>query len=124
MPKCYSEDVRKKVLVYLEKDNTKQSASELFQIGIATIYRWIVRKKEKGHVKPIRRKYAYKIIDDNLLIVYHCFIYVCGYSSSEHGAPNKRYALQCIRRTCGIPMTATAVWTISSATLMSIRAMS
>lgn len=40
----------------------------MFQIEIATIYRWISRKKEKGNVEPLRRPYAYKLIDDQKLI--------------------------------------------------------
>ena len=70
MPKAYSIDLREKVLKYLETDPNKTSASRLFQIGIATIHRWVSRKKEKGHVEPLRRKYAYKKIDDQKLIEY------------------------------------------------------
>jgi putative transposase len=70
MPKFYSVDLRERVLHYLEKTNDKKSASELFQVGIATIYRWVSRKKEKGHLNPLRRKYAYKKIEDEKLIHY------------------------------------------------------
>lgn len=70
MPKYYSLDLRERVLKYLEKNQDKKTASHLFQIGIATIYRWVARKKEKGHVQPLRRKYAYKKIDDQKLIEY------------------------------------------------------
>jgi len=40
------------------------------QVGVATIYRWLSRKKEKGNVEPWRRPYAYKKIDDQKLIDY------------------------------------------------------
>ena len=70
MAKPYSQDLRKRVLKYLEKNNDKQAASILFQVGIATVYRWVARKKKQGNVKPFRRKYAYKRIDDQLLIEY------------------------------------------------------
>lgn len=70
MSKAYSVDLRERVLSYLESNNDKKTASHLFQIGIATVYRWIARKKEKGHVQPMRRKYAYKKIDDQKLIDY------------------------------------------------------
>lgn len=70
MPKYYSLDLRERVLKYLEKNKNKQSASDLFQVGIATVYRWVARKKEKGHVEPLRRKYAYKKLDDQKLIEY------------------------------------------------------
>ena len=70
MPKSYSVDLRERVLNYLEKNPDKKGASSLFQVGIATIYRWIDRKKSKGNVEPFRRKYAYKKIDDQKLIEY------------------------------------------------------
>lgn len=70
MARPYSQDLRKKVLKYLEKNKGKQIASNIFQVGIATVYRWILLKKEKGHVEPLRRKYAYKKINDELLIKY------------------------------------------------------
>lgn len=70
MPKSYSVDLRERVLQYLEKNNNREAASRLFQVGIATIYRWLARKKEKGNVEPLRRPYAYKIIDDQKLLDY------------------------------------------------------
>ena len=70
MPKSYSVDLRERVLNYLEKNNNRKAASLLFQVGVATIYRWISRKKEKGNVQPLRRPYAYKKIDDQKLVEY------------------------------------------------------
>jgi transposase len=70
MPKFYSVDLRERVLKHLEKNPDKKAASSLFQVGIATIYRWISRKNEKGHVEPLRRPYVYKKIDDQKLIEY------------------------------------------------------
>lgn len=70
MPKSYSLDLRERVLNHLEKKNDKKIASELFGVGIATIYRWVNRKKLNGNIEPIRRKYAYKKIDDQKLIEY------------------------------------------------------
>ena len=70
MPKYYSLDLRERVLKYLERNQDKKAASDLFQVGIATVYRWVARKKEKGHVQPLRREYAYKKIDDQKLIEY------------------------------------------------------
>lgn len=70
MPKFYSLDLRERVLNYLEENKDKKAASHLFQVGLATIYRWLARKKEKGHVQPLRRAYAYKKIDDQKLIKY------------------------------------------------------
>ena len=70
MPKSYSVDLRERVLNYLETNPNKKIASALFQVGIATIYRWISCKKIRGNVQPLRRKYAYKKIDDQKLIEY------------------------------------------------------
>ncbi len=67
MAKAYSLDLRERVLKYLEKSDKKKEASLLFHVGIATIYRWIRQKREIGHVIPIRRKYAYKKLDDQRL---------------------------------------------------------
>ena len=53
MPKSYSVDLRERVLQYLEKNKNRKAASLLFQVGEATIYRWISRKKEKGNVEPL-----------------------------------------------------------------------
>ncbi len=70
MPRAYSVDLREKVLQHIEKHHDKKTAGHIFQVGIATIYRWILQKKQKGHLKPIRRKYAYKKLDDELLSKY------------------------------------------------------
>lgn len=70
MPKSYSLDLRERVLQYLEKNKNREAASRVFGVGIATIYRWLSRKKEKGNVEPLRRPYAYKKIDDQQLIDY------------------------------------------------------
>ena len=70
MARPYSVDLREKILKYLEKSPNKKLASQLFQIGVATIHRWVNLKKKEGHVKPKHRKYAYKRIDDQKLIEY------------------------------------------------------
>lgn len=70
MPKSYSVDLRERVLKHLENNPDKKAASILFQVGIATVFRWVARKKLKGTVEPLRRKYAYKKIDDEKLIEY------------------------------------------------------
>jgi transposase len=70
MPKSYSIDLREKVLNYLEKNPNRKAASLLFQVGVATIYRWLFLKKEKGNLQPLSRPYVYKKIDDQKLIEY------------------------------------------------------
>lgn len=68
--KPYSVDLRERVLDYLSRHNDKKLASQLFRVGIATIYRWIKQQNEKGHLKPVRRKYVYRKLDYNLLEQY------------------------------------------------------
>ncbi|WP_220017728.1 IS630 transposase-related protein [Candidatus Rhabdochlamydia oedothoracis] len=63
-------DLRKRVLQYLEENNDKMKASQLFQVGIATVYRWVKRKKQRGNVEPLKKKSTYKKIDDQRLIAY------------------------------------------------------
>ena len=70
MCKAYSVDLRKRVLDYLRRKDDKKAASELFNVGIATVYRWIKQQKEKGHVEPHHREYVYKKLDYNLLAQY------------------------------------------------------
>lgn len=67
MARPYSLDLRDRVVKYLTENSDKREASHLFQVGLATIYRWLTQKKERGHVQPLCRKYAYKKVDDELL---------------------------------------------------------
>ena len=67
MVKAYSEDLRERVLDFLETNTNKKAASSLFKVGIASIYRWIKLKNTKGSLKPLQREYAYKKIDYNAL---------------------------------------------------------
>ncbi|MDP3588065.1 MAG: IS630 transposase-related protein, partial [Sulfuricurvum sp.] len=50
MGKPYSTDLRKRVLEYIEETKDKVKASQVFKVGIATIYRWIARKTQTGSV--------------------------------------------------------------------------
>ena len=70
MAKPYSVDLRKRVLEYIEETGDKTKASQLFKVGIATIYRWIARKKQIGNVEPSLKKAYKKKIDDHKLIAY------------------------------------------------------
>jgi transposase len=63
MPAAYSVDLREKVIKYLEQNNSKKSASKLFNIGESTIQRWISQYKKQGHIKPRKRLYAFRRID-------------------------------------------------------------
>lgn len=66
----YSLDLRKRVLKYVEETKDKKKASELFNVGIATVYRWIARKAETGKIEHSLRKSHKKKIDDKKLIEY------------------------------------------------------
>ena len=70
MPKPYSVDLRKRVLKYIEETADKIKASQLFNVGIATIYRWIARKTQTGNIEPSPKKAYKKKIDDQRLIAY------------------------------------------------------
>ena len=48
MARPYSVDLRRRVLAYIEKTADKTKANQIFKVGIATIYRWIARQKQKG----------------------------------------------------------------------------
>ena len=68
--KAYSQDLRERVLSFLETNNDKNIASTLFKVSITSIYSWIKRKKETGNLKPLYREYAYKKIDYDALKKY------------------------------------------------------
>lgn len=70
MCKAYSVDLRERVLGYLQQKDDKKKASKIFKVGIATVYRWVRQKKEKGHVEPHHREYSYRKLDYNLLAQY------------------------------------------------------
>ena len=63
MSNAYSIDLRIKVLDYLKRYPDIKAASQLFNIGIATIYRWLRQKREQGHVRPKHRLFTFKRID-------------------------------------------------------------
>lgn len=70
MAKAYSTDLRKRVLQYIEETKDKMKASEIFKVGIATIYRWVARKAQTGNLDPSPKKPYKKKIDDQRLIAY------------------------------------------------------
>ena len=70
MGKPYSEDLRKRVLEYIDETKDKVKASQLFKVGIATIYRWIARKTQTGSITPSPKKAYKKKIDNQRLIAY------------------------------------------------------
>ncbi len=70
MAKGYSLDLRERVLKYLEKNDDKKIACDLFEVSLSTVFRWVRRKKEKGSVAAFKRKHPYKKIDEQALLDY------------------------------------------------------
>ncbi|MEB3701485.1 IS630 family transposase domain protein [Candidatus Bealeia paramacronuclearis] len=58
MAKAYSEDLRKKVISYITSGGRKREAAKVFNVGEATIYRWICLHKQ-GDIKPKKRTSYY-----------------------------------------------------------------
>ena len=56
---AYSEDLRKKVIGYLEEGNTPESAKAVFKIGLTTIKRWQKQYKDTGSLakKELHRSF-------------------------------------------------------------------
>lgn len=70
MVKAYSLDLRKLVLSHLEGGSDKKSVSQLFNIGIATVYRWARQKREKGHLQIQENQSRYRKLDYEQLQLY------------------------------------------------------
>lgn len=51
----YSQDLRDKVIEYLELGNSQQSASKIFKLNLSTISRWWLRYKREGNCAPRKR---------------------------------------------------------------------
>lgn len=54
MAKGYSEDLRERVVRYVESGKSKTSAAALFAVGLATVNRWCARWQERGTVAADR----------------------------------------------------------------------
>ena len=54
MAKSYSTDLREKALAQVDAGETISKVAEIFGIGIATLHRWIKRRKETGSCKAIK----------------------------------------------------------------------
>jgi putative transposase len=70
LARAYSLDLRERVFKFLEKNNDKNEASNLFGVSPRTIQRWVERKKKTGSFKPLQKKIAYRKIDYDLLSKY------------------------------------------------------
>jgi transposase len=66
----YSEDLRKKVIAYLQDGHTQGSAHEVFRVGLTTIKAWKKQYNRTGnlHRKPLNR--SFKKLDPEKLSDY------------------------------------------------------
>ena len=64
---AYSLDLRKRVINYLENGGSPSKAAEVFQVGRASIYRWLERV-EPIQVKRRNRKLDYSALEQALQI--------------------------------------------------------
>jgi len=67
---AYSEDLRKKVLEYLEEGHTQGSAKKVFKIGLTTIKRWKKQYEETGSLAKKTLKRSFRKLDPEKLSVY------------------------------------------------------
>jgi len=66
----YSEDLRQRVVAYLEEGHTLGKTQKVFNVGISSMRRWRKQQAELGHLenKPLKRKH--KKIDPEKLNAY------------------------------------------------------
>lgn len=67
---AYSEDLRKKVIEYLEAGHTLESAKKVFGLGLTTMKEWKKQYAETGNLqrKPLNR--TFKKLDPEKLSAY------------------------------------------------------
>ena len=69
MAKAYSEDLREKVLSHIMSGCSKREAAKVFNIGEATVYRWLDLHKQ-GDIKPKKRTNYTRQVDEKKLREY------------------------------------------------------
>lgn len=62
MPRSYSQDLRERVIGFVESGHSRRSASRMFGLSISCVVKWVQRFRQSGAVaaKPVggRRGYA------------------------------------------------------------------
>jgi putative transposase len=66
----YSNDLRKKVIDFIENGNSIAEAARVFNITRTTIYRWLRKNRLYGNLSDQPPKRKWKKIDPKLLIVF------------------------------------------------------
>lgn len=67
MPSPYSIDLRVRVVESVQKGMSYEEAGEVFQLGTASIKRWVYKFRDTGNLAPktgYQRGHSHKIIDD------------------------------------------------------------
>lgn len=69
MPTAYSEDLREKVITFLDDGGTQSEAAQHFSIGRSSIVRWQKQRRETGKLKayPQGRKRGTSRVDGKAL---------------------------------------------------------
>ena len=67
---AYSEDLRKKVIKYLEEGHTQREASKTFGINTGTVNRWHQKYEKTGEVKDAPPRRGFKKLDPEKLKAY------------------------------------------------------
>jgi transposase len=52
MPKAYSTDLRERVLVAVEAEESPEVVAEAFMIGRSSVYRWMAAARDEGRRAP------------------------------------------------------------------------
>ena len=75
MSKAYSQDLRESVILNYDRGVPKGIISELFNICIETINRWLRQRKKTGNIKPkVKIKHRQrKFSDEDLLNYVHLY---------------------------------------------------
>ncbi|WP_265026143.1 MULTISPECIES: transposase [unclassified Wolbachia] len=66
----YSVDLRKKAVSLVEKGKSKTEVAELFEIGIATLYRWLKKKSAGQDLRATKSVGFIRKIDPKILADY------------------------------------------------------
>lgn len=61
--KTYSEDLRKRVIEYLDQNNDYKATSALFKVSVSAIGRWYRKYKKDGHYAAKKRGGSQRRID-------------------------------------------------------------
>lgn len=67
----YVTDLRERVLAYVDAEHgSKAEAAKVFGVARSTVYNWLVQRKRKGHVRPVRRGLRKRCLDRKKLLSY------------------------------------------------------